>query len=379
MWEGYYPSEPFDLRLTVLRLVRNLWWIILLTLLGTLVFGGGYYLKYVVFGEAPDFAQTVTCKIEYTDLPTKSGDYYINEMTWNTYVVTDEFVGMVKQSLAQFDAQVAGGAYATTAAWWDTNRADAETVATEQSIVSVKVASDVQVPSFTVRTPNQTVTETLAQAVADAVTGEFADSLPEVASIRVIDVTQARLVKADVRPGRAFVLSAVLSGFFVLIFYLLWEIGADSIWLPATLARRYGLPVAGTIHSAQLRENMRYLLQGKQRVAVCAIRDEMDPAGVIASLKEVLQEDAAGGEADEELAKDWIAVPSPDLSPETVRAIRQAEGLLLVVPAGMHVGKMLEQVLDFYRTQEITVTAALLWDADEALIRGYYLLPGGRQ
>ena len=45
MREGYYGKEPFDLRLTALRMLRNLNQIIVFTLAGTLVFGGGYYLE----------------------------------------------------------------------------------------------------------------------------------------------------------------------------------------------------------------------------------------------------------------------------------------------------------------------------------------------
>ena len=43
--EASYGKEPFDLRLLLLRLGRNLWEILALTILGTVLFGGGYYVK----------------------------------------------------------------------------------------------------------------------------------------------------------------------------------------------------------------------------------------------------------------------------------------------------------------------------------------------
>ena len=54
MLDAYYGKEPFDLRLTALRLLRNLNKILLWTAVGTLLFGGGYYVKNVLFGPDPE-------------------------------------------------------------------------------------------------------------------------------------------------------------------------------------------------------------------------------------------------------------------------------------------------------------------------------------
>lgn len=48
MQESNYAREPVDLKLLVLRLVRQAGWILGVTVLGMLIFGGGYYLKKVV-------------------------------------------------------------------------------------------------------------------------------------------------------------------------------------------------------------------------------------------------------------------------------------------------------------------------------------------
>jgi len=358
MWEGYYASEPFDLRLTCLRFVRNLGWIILFTALGTMVLGGGYYIKNVIFGEKPRYEQTITCKLEYTDPPTKSGDYYINEMTWNTYVDSDEFHGMVEQILASQDHACGIG----VTKWWQDEEEDVKRA------LSAAVASDIQVPSFTISTESKEWTMVLTDAVNAVLTGSFAERLPEVSSISTMDVTKPQLVYPDVRPVRAFILSAVLSGFFAVVIFLLRETGADSIWLPATLGRRYGLAVLGTVNSPEFAENLRYLFKDVKKAAVCAMNDEIDPLAVAEVLRDKMKN-----------APEWQAVPAPLLAQESVDILRQEDGVLLVVPAGAHVGKPLEYVLDFLKTQDIKVTAALLWNADEALISSYYLLPGGRR
>lgn len=346
MWEGSYALEPFDLRLTVIRMVCNLKWIIGFTLLGTLVFGGGYYVKNVLFGEPPKYETTITCKLEYTNPPVQSGDYYINEMTWNTYVDSEEFLKMVDSAepFAYMDV---------TLDMWAGDAAEA---------ISASVASDIHVPSFKVSMTSAEKTELLAGVVQWVLTGPFAESVPEIASMKVIDVSEPELVYPDVRPVRAVILSALLSCFFVVVFLLLREIGADSIWLPATLRKRYGLQALGTIYSSEFNENICYLFKNKKRIAVCAVEESVNPQEVIKSLQEKQQK----------LEKEWFAVPTPLLSPEVAETMRQADGVLLVVEAGLHTGKPLEYVLEFMEVQKISVTTVLLWNADEALIKAYY-------
>ena len=55
--------------------------------------------------------------------------------------------------------------------------------------------------------------------------------------------------------------------------------------------------------------------------------------------------------------------------------LRSSEGILLVVKAGVHAGSELERVLQYLNAQDLSVVAAVLWDADEKLIRRYYFLP----
>lgn len=375
MWEGSYASEPFDLRLTVLRLVRNLGRILLAVLVGTLLFGGGYYVRNVLLGRQPNYESVITCKLEYTNPPVQSGDYYINEMTWNTYLDSEEFRRMVEESEPFVYMDV-------TADMWT------ECPGGVAQALSAAVASDIHVPSFTVSTPVREKTNTLCQVVQKVLAEEFAAGIPEVASIKVIDVSGPELVKPDVRPLRAVILSAVLSCFFAVVFVLLREIGADSIWLPATLRRRYGLKPLGTIKSIECKENICYLFKNNRKVAVCPVDDGINPQDVTKSLQEILQnvpwdgrhevQHEVSGQKDSQGLRqiEWLAVPTPLLSPETVEALRGTDGVLLVVEAGLHTGRHLEYVLEFLAVQDISVTAALLWNADETLLRCYYLLSG---
>ena len=398
MWEGSYGAEPFDLRLTVLRMFRCLGWIALFTLCGTVLFGGGYYVKNVLLGEKPRYEQTITCKLEYTDQPVQSGDYYINEMTWNTYVNSDEFRELLRKAAVFGEIDVPFEAWLERAGgkngkeYGEAGKADGQGEGSLARVLSAAVASDIHVPSFTVSTIEQEQAQRLSQAVQEVLTGAFVERIPELAAVSVIDVTDVSLVWPNVRPVRAVVLSALLSCFFTVVFFLLREIGADSIWLPATLGRRYGLKALGTIESRELAANAGYLFKGSRRIALCSARSGIDLQAVAKVLQEKLQQgEKAESAGSGRMAGSRVWIPcdvwagcleagsgsqavglAAGSGQQAAEALRQADTVLLVIPAGLHEGKPLEYLLEFFRTQDITVTAALLWQADEALIRGYY-------
>lgn len=347
MLKASYGKEPFDLRLTVLRLFHRWWLILAVTLLGTLLFGGGYYVKNVIFGSAPNYCATSVYRVEYAivqevDLST----VHINEMTWNTYVDTQMFLEQVRRHLP-------AGVQFT-----DEELTEA---------VSAVVASNLRVVSTVVTTASAEESLIIAAAVETAMMQDFSGSISEITSISVMDpAREAEPVYPDVRPLRAAVLSAVLSLFFVVVILLLKELGDDNIWLPSTLRRRYGLLVLGTPNSAALKENMRYLLDGKKKMAVCPVQEDVDAGKVLDELR------ASGGT--EVLGSDveWILVPSPIREPSSCRTLRDADAILLAVSAGNHSGKQLEYVLEYLEQQNCNVTAAILVNADERLLKKYY-------
>lgn len=346
-----YGKEPFDLRLTVLSMIRNLHIIIGLTVLGTLLFGGGYYVKNVLLNKTVKYTVTSTYKVSYEQTPDEPGDYYMNSMTWSTYVHTKEFLDGVWANLGE-----------ETLGDYSEYVSSADELA---GMFEAKLDSDILIPSTVVTTDSQKWTLLLAKAVEKTIVEDLVENNEQIAAIKIIDpAQQATEMMPDVRPLRAFVLSGILSLFFVVVVWLLRELEDDSIRLPVTLRRRYGLASVGTVHSPQLKANIDYLFGDRKRIAVCAAGDGIDPAEVVKCL-----------EKDAMQCREWIAVPTPLLCPEACEVMREADGVLLVTEAGSHVGKPMEYVLECLDTQDVKVTAALLWNADEWLIRTYYRLP----
>ena len=352
MWEGSYGREPFDLRLTALRLIACFPVILVVTLAGTLMFGGGYYVKNVLLQGEKQYSVTSVYRVDYVVEETKDiGVVYINEMSWNTYLHSQEFLDAVMKHLKELSSSM-------DSAWPDS--------ITSQEVsdsLTAYLASDLRVPSTAIVTNFPEKSLLIARAVELAMTEEFPGGIEEISDIRVIDAPrEASVVIPDVRPLRAFVLSAVLSCFFAVILFLLKETGDDNIWLPATIWKRYGVKTAGTLESDCLAENLRYFYEGKRKVAVCSVQEDLDPAEILAALRKKSQ------------TEDWFAVPSPVLCPESCRALREADGILLAAGAGAHAGKQLEYCLEYLRQQDCDVTSVILCNADERLIKAYYFL-----
>lgn len=384
--EVSYGKEPFDLRLTILRLCRNLWKILAVTAVGTLLFGGGYYVKNVLLQPDPGYAASSTYKVEYVENPNAAGAYYINEATWNSLIHTGEFLDGVEKHLQEAAAQGNGKA------------AEVLTTGREQWIaaLSATLPSDFSIPVTRAATQDPEQSIALAHAVEDTMCNEFADSIVEISRIKVLDHgDRAEAVVPDVRPVRAVILAAVLSLFFAVVIFLLWEISGDGLWLPATLRRRYGLVSLGTVESTGFAENLKYVLEkaakgkaaeksgeeeGCLHVAVCGALPEADSREVVNRLTAV---DAKADKAEPAtvggMQVRYTAVPSPLLSPESTAALRDFDAVLLAIPAGRYVGKQLEAVLESLKTQECTIDGSILWNADEALIRQYYFLPQALQ
>lgn len=350
MWEGSYGKEPFDLRLTLLRVIRRLHLIIAVTLAGTLVFGGGYYVKNVLLRSEPVYSAESTCRIEYAVSEEKDvSTVHINEMTWNTYVDTKLFQDEVRRYLPE-----------------DSRYTDDELA----EAIDAVVASNLKVLTIVTTTGSPEESVAIAAAAEKALTQDFPGEISEISSAVIIDpAREAQEVYPDVRPLRAFVLSAVLSFFFILTAVLLKELGDDSIWLPVTLERRYGLKTLGTAKSPDFAENLSYLFQGREKVAVCPVQEHTDPAQVLSELRKAYPDIAL---LKEEYG--WYPSPSPILCPESCKTLRHAGGILLVAEAGSHVGKQFEYVTEYLHRQDCRITAVLLWNADERLLKQYYRL-----
>lgn len=347
MMECNYAKEPFDLRLTILILIKKTGVIIMITLLGILLFGGGYFIKNIVFGPADTFTAISMYKVTYATDPQTDKKYtYINGETWSGWLHTDEFINLIQEHL--------------------TIEIEREQL---ESYLSADLPSNLSIPISKVTSPDPETSLAIAAAVEKSFV-DFGDRQKEIESIRVVDsAKKAEKTLVDVRPLRAFILSGVLTLFLTIMIIAIWEIGSDNIWLPVILTKRYGLKTIGTIESKYFKENINYLFKNQKETGVIPLDANVDVVKAVNILKENTKKSCCGNTIEE---KHWIGFPSVSLSPESCEKLREMDGILLIVPAGSGMGKRLESVLEFMSTQECKITAAMLWAADEKLIRRYY-------
>lgn len=350
MTEGFYGREPFDLRLTVLRLLGQWKKIVLFTMAGMLLFVGLYSTKNILLRGETQYRAVSVYRMEYQAADENLGFAMINSYTWNTYVHTEEFLGFVMNRL-------------------DSDALSGLTEQTLGSYIQGTMESDARVPSTIVVTGDAVLSSKIAAAVEMVLTQDFPAGISEVEAIRVLDhAGEAEELVPELRFGRAFLLGAVLSLFFTLVILLLKETGDDSLWLPSTLLHRYGLKTLW--QSTDFAEEMQYLFAGKEQIAVCPVQGGTDSAELVRQIEEknpVLQTQEYR----------LIAIPSPLSCPESAQKLRAADGILLLVLSGAHAGKQTEYVLDYLAQQDCKVTAALLWETDDKLIRRYYGLKRG--
>ena len=168
----------------------------------------------------------------------------------------------------------------------------------------------------------------------------------------------------DIRILRAFVLGGVLGLLFGLLGLLIYLVADDRIYLPGTLAYRYGETVAGCIFEGKegytlqpgVKGNVRELLRGAADVAMTAVDAELS----LPQIADLFEEN-------------FICVPSLCQVPEAVEAMKQMDGVLLIVSAGETPDKKLQYVLDQMRLHNLSVKGMLLVGADKKLLKRYGL------
>ena len=122
--------------------------------------------------------------------------------------------------------------------------------------------------------------------------------------------------------------------------------------------------------TTELPQNTEYLFEGKMRVAVCPVAADMNPDNILGAMKSLCPK--------QEIEK-WFATPSPLLCPEACEELRKADGILLAVSSGAHVGKNFERVVEFLEQQDCKITAVIVTGVDVKLLKWYYFGTGSHR
>ena len=223
MKETSWGKEPFDLRLTILRMIRLFPLMAGITALGILLLWGGYYLKNVVLNAEKTYGASATFFIDYADEEWYVNAKYFNDYTWNIWLKSDQFLDAVERYLSESD-------YAGED---PKNLFTAEVPADLRVVIIRSIASDPKTATARI------------EALQKVLQQDFPAFVEEIGEVRVVDFQEATLNLKDLRMFRAFVLAAVISLLFAITLLLMRELTQEKIWLPTTLTDRFGLKSLG--------------------------------------------------------------------------------------------------------------------------------------
>ncbi|MBR1930220.1 MAG: hypothetical protein IJ833_01920 [Lachnospiraceae bacterium] len=340
MYQLTYAKEPFDLKLFVYHCARRWKLFCLGALLGLALIGGGYFLMKVVLAEPAAYQVIDKYYVEYgTDPQIQLSYSYFAGYTWSDWVQSDEWVKPVLEQLS----------FPMT---------KEELV----NCVSAELRSDVRIPYLVITHPDAQKALEIAEVYRESMFA-FGKSQKELVEIRLLDTEGPAPVARDIRCVRACVLGLVVGAFvawfLVGFFYLLDE----KIYLPETCTYRYGIPTAGYLNreggvSVDLADNLKFLLDGKEKLGVTAVDGGMD-------LQKTVEQLSGAG-----MVRESLCVADA-LHAHKLGALRETDGNLLFVRAGADGGKAVEATLHRLALQEVTVTAIVLTDVDERLLSFY--------
>lgn len=357
MFECAYGKEPLDLKLMLLLLMKKIRILGIAAVAGAVLAGGIYFFT-ELFGMGTTYEAVTTYYVDYgTDPLTENTFTYINGATWNdVWVRSDAFLTDILEKTGSEAENLLGHPL---------------TKDELAGYLSATLETDLRMPITTVKTGSADLTMVLNKALEEVMV-EFGTSgqQKEINDIRVvISPDTATKTVVDNRIGRAIILGAILGVFFAAVVWIILYFLDDSVYLPATFEYRYQVPMLGTVRSLLLKEHFQHFFGDKKRIALLSVDAETDveeiTEGLLAGLKDALAN------------KELVCMPGMEHCPEVFAALQKTDGLLLLIEAGAHDGKRIENTLQALKKQDIAVTAALLVHADERLQRAYYL-PGLR-
>ncbi len=348
--------QPYDLRLALLRLLAQWRRILVITAGGILLLGGGYILKNIVMSPAPAYGAESVYYVEYgTDPVTGNAYTYINAYSWNEWLHTEEFLEDISSRLSK--GEVTGEELSAAI------RAD--------------LPSDLRMPVTLVTTRDPDLSVRVARAVEESMVA-FADRQREIESIRVVTGAEsADRIRADVRPIRALILSAVVSFLAAVLFLFIRDTYLQGLWLPVQVRRDYGLVCAGAPELEEVRDHLAFLLEGCDSVGLL-------PVGRISEREVRLAEETLTEGALAEGVSEEGGPEGCPAGPKRVRTfpvysgkgdyagLRSMDGVILLLGCGEREGGRLQYALEGLSLQRIPVKGALLYGVSPFLQRAYY-------
>ena len=364
MWETSYAREPINYKLFFLKLLKKLWLLPITIVIFSILVGGIYC--FVNFGVKDGYkyrARTIYHVTFDSDGADEEYAYY-NYYTWKELIHTDYFTDALEKEFAGrlTREEIISDTYAT-------------------------IESDYRYLYTKTTTGDPNLSIEVENALSKLIC-EFPLGKKEVAAIEVVDAADEGDIEdiSLIFVKRAFIFGAVIGCilfFAIAVFYACVD---TSVYLPATLEKRYHIRTLGAVSMPEFADNCKYLLGDKKRVAFLELDESARPLteeivskdeDVSLSVRSMrrLSKEALNTSYREVLTgnydRDYYGF-CDFLKEGFCDILREHDAVVVAVKAAAHNGKKVERVVEQLTRQDIDITAFLLTCEDEWLLRAYY-------
>lgn len=370
-----YLNRGMDLKRLALYLQKKIWLVVMLAILGATC--GGIIYQVVRSMKMPvEYVSVSKLYISFGN--DENGDVYqyYNGYTWNDLIDTDPILDIVMSSLPGYDRDQVREA--TTA----------------------EILSDIRLLTITVRGDNEKFVREIRNAMESGLR-EYARDAKELNQIAVIRSGAPERVYWDERTTEACVTGAVILGILAMLIIGFSYVLDESVYVQEDLEKKYACRALGILtrnqkglqpYARELKASLRYLMADKRSFAVLdmdnhadtrkleieRLLNREDPDGLIGNNMPDSEGDFSwniqGEESASEAKGEWeiLSFNENVLSEEECKKIREAGGVILLLPFGKDTGRKTSRILTFLKNQDCQVLGMIIAQADEEFLNRYF-------
>lgn len=348
-------QNSFDLKLFFLNCIKKLWVVCLAMVLGSVLVGGIYFVKNVTLAGAVPYQVTNKYYLTYEVDPSDQLTYsYFAGYTWTDFLQADACIERITASLKE--SGITG-----------------KTAAEIRESYGAKLESDLRVLYVTVTGVDSTYVSALSAALEQEMT-LFPEEHREIAETSLMTTGEVALAQTDIRTFRAFVLGAVLGGFFAVFGLGLWMIISDKCDTAIQLKNRFDYPVLGDMDkqgriSDNCVENTKATLGEARKVALITAEKHLQMEQFTKRLQEEISRREEGTGAPTEYS--WTILKDVCHLPNKIELLQGQDAVVIAVQAGKNSGGAVKQLLLDLEQNHISVAATVLLETDSWLVRTY--------
>lgn len=367
-----YLNRGMDLKRLMLYLQKRIWLVVVLAIFGATC--GGVIYQVLRSVKMPVEYEAVS-KLYISFGHDESGEVYqyYNGYTWNDLLDTDPILDFVMRDLPGYDRDAVREA--TTA----------------------EILSDIRLLTVRVRGEDEKFVREVMSALESGLR-EYARESEELDQIKAIRSGAPERVYWDDRTMSACVTGAVLLGVLSLLVIGFVYALDESIYVQEDIEKKYNCRALGILtrnqkglqpYARELRANIRYALGEQRRFAILDMADHADTRRL--ELERLLDREgleAYGSEQEEDdfgwnmpkeedsfvKTSEWdiLAFNQNGLSEDECRQIREAGGVVVLLPFGTDTGRKTARILSFLKNQDCQLLGMVIAQADEEFLNRYF-------